>query len=218
MPVHLPGLCIVTRARGRDGSVERAALLDRLAEAAEAGATMVQVRERQFDDRDLLTFLQQLIARVRPLGTQVTVNDRTDLALAAGADGVHLKSHAPQAPEVRRIVPDGFLIGRSVHSEEESAAVEAAGGCDYLLFGTVFPSASKPADHPVAGQDALAAVCRRVRLPVLAIGGITPDRVAAVVDAGAAGIAAISLFTDAGNVSAAIRAVRDALTLPARRV
>jgi len=218
MPVHLPGLCIVTRARGRDGSVERAALLDRLTEAAEAGATMVQVRERQFDDRDLLTFLQQLVARVRPAGTQVTVNDRTDLALAAGADGVHLKSHAPPAADVRQIVPAGFLIGRSVHSEEEAAAVEAAGGCDYLVFGTVFPSASKPADHPVAGLDALTAVCHRVRLPVLAIGGITPDRIAAVMAAGAAGIAAISLFTDAGNVSAAIRAVHDALTLPARRV
>jgi thiamine-phosphate pyrophosphorylase len=218
MPLRLPGLCIVTRARGRDGSVERHALLDRLAAAADAGATMVQVRERQFDDRDLLTFLQELIARVRPAGAQVMVNDRTDLAMAAGADGVHLKSHAPPTADVRRIAPPGFLIGRSVHGEDEAAAVEAAGGCDYLIFGTVFPSPSKPVDHPVAGVNGLAAVCRRVRLPVLGIGGITPERIGAVLDAGAAGIAAVSLFADADDVSATVGAVRDALTPPARRV
>jgi thiamine-phosphate pyrophosphorylase len=218
MALRLPAICLVTRARGGARSAERAALLDRLAQAADAGVTLVQVRERQFDDRDLRLFVEQVIARVRPAGTQVLVNDRTDIALAAGADGVHLKSHAAPAADVRRIVPDGFLIGRSIHSEIEAAAIEAAGGCDYLLFGTVFPSASKPAAHPVAGVEALAAVCGRVGLPVLAIGGITPERARAVAAAGAAGIAAISLFTDTGDPAAAVRALRDALTLPASRV
>ena len=218
MPLTLPALCIVTRARGRDGSRERSALIDRLEQAALAGATMVQVRERQLDDRDLLVFVEQVIARVRTAGAQVTVNDRTDIALAAGADGVHLKSHAPPAAEVRRIVPAGFVIGRSVHGENEAASVASDGGCDYLVFGTVFPSSSKPVDHPVAGLAALSAVCRRVSLPVLAIGGITPDRIGALVDAGASGIAVISLFADAPEVTAALHAARGALTLPARRV
>lgn len=218
MAFRLPAICIVTRVRGREGSAERAALLDRLERAARAGATMVQVRERQVDDRDLAGFVARLVDRVRPAGARVTVNDRTDIALAAGADGVHLKSQAPHAADVRRIVPAGFLIGRSVHAEEEAAAVAAAGGCDYLLFGTVFPSPSKPPDHPAAGVGALAAVCRRVPLPVLAIGGIGVDRAGAVVAAGAAGVAGISLFTDAVDVAATVRGLRDALTLPPRRV
>ncbi len=95
---------------------------------------------------------------------------------------------------------------------DEAKAVESAGGCDYLLFGTVFPSASKPADHPVAGVGALAAVCRGVRLPVLAIGGIAIDNADAVSAAGAAGIAAIGLFADAADTGAAVRALGGALT------
>ena len=90
--------------------------------------------------------------------------------------------------------PDDFLVGRSVHSEAEAIAAEAAGGCDYLTFGTVYESRSKPAGHPVAGVDALARVCSAVRLPVLAIGGITIERIPEVVAAGAAGVAAIGLF------------------------
>jgi thiamine-phosphate pyrophosphorylase len=218
MPLRLPAICIVTRVRGREGSAERSALLERLATAAAAGATMVQVRERQLDDRDLVGFVEQLAGRLRPAGVQVVVNDRTDIALAAGADGVHLKSHAPPAPEVRRIVPRTFLVGRSVHAGDEAVAVAAAGGCDYLLFGTVFPSASKPAGHHVAGLDALAAVCRGVSVPVLAIGGITAERVGAAVAAGASGVAAISVFSEAADIAAAVAGVRGALTLPSRHV
>jgi thiamine-phosphate pyrophosphorylase len=206
----------VTRVRGSEGSAERTALLDHLTTAARAGVNVIQVRERQLSDRDLGAFVRDLTREVHPFATRVLVNDRTDIALAAGADGVHLKSHAPSAPDVRSIVPADFLIGRSVHSEDEAEAAAAAGGCDYLLFGTVYPSASKPADHPVAGIETLAAVCRRVTLPVLAIGGITAERASAVAGAGAAGIAAISLFSTSTNVSADAAALRDALTLPAR--
>ena len=178
---------------------------------------MVQVRERQFDDRQLLEFLEQVIAAVRPAGGLIMVNDRTDLALAARADGVHLKSDAPPAEAVRRIVPGGFIVGRSVHSDEEAAAAES-GACDYLLFGTVFRSASKPDDHPVAGLEALGRICRRASVPVLAIGGITVDRATEVAEQGAAGAAAISLFADAADVGATVHALRDALTLRSRRV
>lgn len=211
-----PALCLVTRVRGRAGSAERTALLEHLTAAARGGVDLIQVRERQFSDRDLISFVRALAAQASPYGARVVVNDRTDIALAAGAAGVHLKSHAPPAPDIRSIVPDGFLIGRSVHSEMEAAAVAAAGGCDYLLFGTVYPSASKPADHPVAGLEALAAVCRRVALPVLAIGGITVERAPAVAAAGAAGIAAISLFSTSPDVAGEAAALRHALTLPAR--
>jgi thiamine-phosphate pyrophosphorylase len=211
-----PAVCLVTRVRGREGSSERVALLDHLIAAARAGIDLIQVRERQLSDKDLLGFVRELIREVRPLATRVLVNDRTDIAVAAAADGVHLKGDAPPAADVRSIVPAGFVIGRSVHGVAEAEAAAAAGGCDYLLFGTVYRSASKPDDHPVAGIDGLTAVCRRVTLPVLAIGGITIERAPDVAAAGAAGIAAISLFSASTDVAGDVGALRHALTLPAR--
>lgn len=173
---------------------------------------MIQIRERQFDDRSLLRFAQEVIEAVRPAGARVLVNDRLDIALASGADGVHLKSDGPSVIDVRRIVPRDFVIGRSVHSDDEATAVESAGGCDYLLYGTVFRSASKPDDHPLAGIDGLRRTCALVSLPVIAIGGVSVARVPEIVAAGAAGIAAISLFAEAGDLAAVTAAVRDALT------
>ena len=175
---------------------------------------MIQIRERQFDDRSLLQFASEVIDAVRPAGARVLLNERTDIALACGADGVHLKSDAPLVGDVRRIVPSDFLIGRSVHSDTEAAAVQAAGGCDYLFFGTVFRSASKPDDHPLAGLEGLRRTCDAVTLPVIAIGGISVARVREIRATGAAGIAAISLFAEAGDIAGVTAAVRDALTLP----
>ncbi len=214
MDARSPVICIVTCGRGAPGSAERHRLIARLGIAARAGANMVQIRERQFDDRLLTAFVQEVTSAVRPAKARVIVNDRTDVALAAGADGVHLKSNAPPAPDVRRMVPPGFVIGRSVHSEEEAAAVEAAGGCDYLVFGTVFRTSSKADDHPIAGLAALQRVCAAVSLPVLAIGGISPARVGDVCAAGAAGVAALSLFSEAQDIAAVTASLHDALTRP----
>lgn len=175
---------------------------------------MIQIRERQFDDRSLLHLAGEVIEAVRPAGARVLLNERIDIALACGADGVHLKSDAPPVADVRRIVPGGFLIGRSVHSDTEAMSVEAAGDCDYLFFGTVFRSASKPDDHPLAGLDGLRRTCAAVALPVIAIGGISVARVREIRSAGAAGVAAISLFAEAPDIAGVTAAVRDALTLP----
>jgi len=218
MAATSPFICIVTRGRGAAGTEERRRLVERLAAGARAGASLVQIRERQFDDRQLMSFVQDVVAAVRPAGTRVLVNERTDVALAAGADGVHLKSDGPSAPDVRRIVPPGFLIGRSVHAAAEAAAVAAAGGCDYLIVGTVFPSTSKAGDHPVAGLEALRRTCAAVSLPVIAIGGMSVTRAADVRAAGAAGMAAISLFAEAPDIAAVTASLRDALTLPQRSV
>ena len=210
--LRIPIVCVITRARGAEGSAERAALTDRLVTAARAGATMIQVRERLLDDRALAAFVRDLVAGTAGTECQVIVNNRPDIALAAGAAGVHLKSGAMAAGDVRRIAPPPFVVGRSVHSEEEAEAAEAAGGCDYLVFGTVYPSSRKPDDHPVAGTDGLRSVCARVSLPVVAIGGITVARAGAVRAAGAAGVAAISLFSEAADIREAIISVRNALT------
>jgi thiamine-phosphate diphosphorylase len=115
------------------------------------------------------------------------------VALAAGAHGVHLRAASFAGSRARAVVPRGFLIGRSVHDLAEVQAATADASLDYLLFGTVFASASKPGRTPV-GVGALAAAVAATPLPVLAIGGITVDRLCDVRGAGASGWAAIGLF------------------------
>ena len=98
------------------------------------------------------------------------------------------------APRVRTLCPPGFVVGRSVHARDEAIDVAAAGGLDYLLFGTVFATSSKPG-RPAVGLAALAELASAITIPVLAVGGVTPDNVGKVVLAGAAGFAAIGMFT-----------------------
>ena len=218
MPLDPPILCLVTRARGTRGSQEQLTLLRRLEAAMHAGASMIQVRERHLDDRSLLAFVQELVALSSGTRCQVVVNDRADIALAARAHGVHLKSDSISVADVRRLMPADAIVGRSVHDSDEAGAIAAAGGCDYLVFGTVFPSSSKTEDHPVAGIDALKRVTRSVRLPVVAIGGINVARAAEAREAGAAGVAAISFFTEAPDIARAVHELRSALTAKQRNV
>ena len=132
----------------------------------------------------------------------MVVNDRLDVALASGAGGVHLGADSISVDAARRLAPPGFAIGRSVHSVEEAIAAE---GADYLFAGTVFPSASKPQATRWLGVDGLRAIVRTVRAPVLAIGGINGERIDAIAAAGAAGFAAIGLFSGAGGSLIALR-------------
>lgn len=169
-------------------------LVARAATAARAGVDAIQVRERDLPDGALAALVRDMVAATAGCRTRVLVNDRIDIAVAAGAAGVHLRAASPPASRVRVVAPEGFLIGRSVHSLEEIDAAVADGGCDYLMFGTVFGSKGKPDGHPVAGLDRLRAACARSPLPVIAIGGMTEERAAAVEAAGAAGFAAVGLF------------------------
>jgi thiamine-phosphate pyrophosphorylase len=179
------------RRTGLDG------LLRDVRGAARAGVDLIQLRERGLEDSDLLALAGRVTHAAAGGGSRTVINDRFDIALAAGADGVHLPGRAVVCGRVRAAVPEAFLIGRSVHSLEDARAAEGDGGCDYLVFGAVFATASKPLGHAVAGLDALARVCASVRLPVVAIGGITLARMPDVVQAGASGIAAIGLFAGA---------------------
>jgi thiamine-phosphate pyrophosphorylase len=177
-------------------------------DAAGAGVDLIQIREPGLDDRSLLALVRAAIGAVAGTAARVVVNDRLDVALAAGAAGVHLRGDSMRALDVRRLARAPFLVGRSVHSVPEAVETERSGGCDYLLFGTVFASASKPPGHPVAGLDALGRVCRAVSLPVLAIGGVTGANAGAAAAAGAAGVAAIGLFNRSNDVGETVRAVR----------
>ena len=168
-----------------------------VAAAVRAGVDLIQIREPDLSDRALLELTRCAVDAARGSGSLVLVNDRLDVALAAGAAGVHLRSSSAPAPVMRRCLPSGFLLGRSVHAASEAARAAAEGGVDYLTMGTVYASASKPGRAP-CGVGALAAATRAVRLPVLAIGGVTVDNAREVMDAGAAGVAAIGLFTEPG--------------------
>ena len=196
-------MCVVTA--GRDAP---AATLDRIGAAARAGADLIQIREPQLSSRDLFDLTRRAVDGVRGTIARVLVNERADIAIAAGAAGVHLRGDSVAASRVRAIVAEGFVIGRSVHSVREARDADEDGGCDFVLFGTVFQSAGKPRGHRVAGIDELRLVSAAVRLPVLAIGGVIVDRVAEVAAAGAAGIAAIGLFDDVASIAATIARVR----------
>jgi thiamine-phosphate pyrophosphorylase len=169
------------------------ALVLRVAAAAAAGVNLVQVRERDIEARALCRLVARCVAAVRSTNTRILVNDRLDVALAAGAHGVHLRSDSMPASRARALAPIGFLIGRSVHSVAEAVTACAGGGLDYLLFGAVFATASKPGQTP-AGLTALADVSAAVSIPVLAVGGISPETAPQLAGTGCAGFAAIGWF------------------------
>jgi thiamine-phosphate pyrophosphorylase len=201
--VKTPIICLVTDGRG-----DVAGLLDRIRAAAKAGVDLVQIREPELADRELFEVTHRACDAAPGTPTRIVVNERLDVALAANAHGVHLRGSSFSAARTRAAAGGQFLIGRSVHTLDEAIAVECDGGCDYLLFGTVFASPSKPAGHRVAGVDALREVCARVRLPVVAIGGVTAATVGEVSAAGAAGIAAISLFGDVESIPSTVELMR----------
>ncbi len=191
-----PILCLVTDGMlmPHDPADTIDSAVSRIGRAARAGVDLIQVRERRMPDGALVAFVRHVISELAGTRTRVLVNDRVDIAIAAGAAGVHLRGDSYGAAEARALAGERALIGRSVHSTQEAVAAERAGALDYLVFGTVFATASKPVSHQPAGVAALEAVCRAVRLPVLAIGGITAERAREVAGAGAAGVAAIGLF------------------------
>ena len=162
---------------------------------------IVQIREPDLPDRALFELVSHAVDVARGTASVVLVNDRLDVALAAGAAGVHLRTSSVPAPGMRRHAPPGFLLGRSVHGAAEAARVASEGGLDYLVLGAVYATASKPGRAP-CGVDALAATARAASLPVLAIGGVTVGGARDVLDAGAAGVAATGLFAEPGPAGA----------------
>jgi thiamine-phosphate pyrophosphorylase len=205
MTLPRPCVCVVTdRSRlppAPDPVADPPALdplVDRLVLAGEAGIDLLQIREPDLSAAQLIGVVGDVRTRLGGSPARIVVNERVDVALAANADGVHLKSDSIPTALVRRDVPAAFLVGRSVHTLDE-ARTAAGEGADYLIFGTVFASGSKPRGHRTAGLDALAAVTQAVHVPVLAIGGMSLNTVAAAAEAGAAGVAAIGLFFDAAG-------------------
>ena len=195
-------LYAITDRRSLEGE-----LLQSVEKYFQAGVDYLQIREKDLTDRALFELTRSVMALPNPAGTKVLVNERTDIALAAGAAGVHLPSDSLGPGDVRKIAPPGFAVAVSTHTLEEVREAERA-GADFAVFGPVFAPASKAAWGPPQGLGALQSARRAVSMPLLALGGVTIDNAAACVEQGAAGIAAISLFqreTDLERIAAQLR-------------
>jgi len=205
-----------------DEGVRRHALLAKAAEAARAGVDYIQLREKDLSARELETLTRQVVAAVRENSpsTRLLINSRTDVALAAGADGVHLRAIDVAPHEVRQVlevsahrppITDRFLVASSCHTAADVFHAESD-AADFAVFAPVFEKRDAPVfekkDKQPTGLAALREACR-AKIPVLALGGVTVENAASCLNAGAAGIAAIRLFQEnkIEDVARALRAL-----------
>lgn len=167
-------------------------LLDAIARNLAAGIEWIQIREKDLSARGLFELVEAAGKLPNPYVSKILVNSRVDVALAAGAGGAHLPSGSPAARVWRR---PGFLIGVSCHSVDDVRNSEKD-GADYAVFGPVFPPLSKSTELAPQGLEALKRATTAVKIPVLALGGVTRENIDACISAGAAGIAGITIFQE----------------------
>lgn len=167
------------------------ALVDIVRSACEGGVRAVQLREKDLSAADLFPLALELRALTLQYGARLLINDRIDVALAVGADGVHLGEHSLPAAVARRILGPARLIGVSTHRLEDLSPA-SLDGADFVTFGPVYFTPSKAAYGKPAGLGLLGEACDASPLPVFALGGITPERVEPTMAAGAGGVALIS--------------------------
>lgn len=194
-------IVITDRGLARPRSV-----LEVVALALSGGAGAVQLRNKGDSPRELAELGHALRGPTRDAGALLFVNDRLDLALVVGADGVHLGPHDLPVRAVRAAAPRGFLIGRSA-DDPEVAMDAVADGADYIGCGAVYATSTKPDAGDVIGLAGLRQVVEAVPVPVVAIGGITPERVGAVAATGAAGVAVVGAVMAAADPAAAVRSL-----------
>ena len=199
-------LCLVTD-RGQTGGRDLVAVVS---ECLAAGLPAVQVREKDLGAADLALLCRRVGAATRETGAMLVVNDRVDVALAVGADAVQRTHTSLTVEDIRAVAGRRLRIGVSVHSLEHAVDAERK-GADWVTYGPVYDTPSKRPYGAPQGVDRLATVARGLRIPVVAIGGITPERVKECRAAGARGVAAISSILAADSPAAATRRFLDVL-------
>jgi thiamine-phosphate pyrophosphorylase len=207
------------RAFSGDDIVQRRTLLDKIEEAAQAGIDYIQLREKDLAPRELESFASEAVARIRGArtrvangkrGTTLLINSRTDVAIAVGANGVHLPANDVSPVDVHRVWNSNrdslvrLTISLSCHTLEDVCRAETD-GADLAVFAPVFGKKDAPTRPPI-GLEGLRAACRS-RIPLFALGGVTLENATACLEAGAAGIAAIRLFQE-NNIAQLVSRLR----------
>lgn len=218
-------LCYVTDRRSLQVPAQQDSLeliLIKIELAAAAGVDWIQLREKDLSGKPASALTREALRRVSkrsnqaPAPARIIVNDRLDVAIAERAGGIHLGENSLNIQDAKRLLaasrsaqtlPSDFLLGVSCHSLE-AAQSAAAAGAGYIFFGPVFATPSKAVYGPPQGLDRLAEACASVKIPVLAIGGITAENTPTCLSAGASGIAAIRLFQDSPDLLATANALR----------
>jgi len=196
-------LCYITDRHGLGPTP----LVSQLRAAVAAGVDLIQLREKDLET-PRATCLSTATAEIaRQTNTKFVVNDRLDIAIAANAHGIHLGGRSAPPEAVRSHVGRDFLVGVSCHSLDEALRAEA-GEADYILLGPIFDTPSKRPFGPPLGLGKLSEVASRIRIPVLALGGITVERVRGCLEAGAQGIAGIRLFQEGLPIADRVRELR----------
>jgi thiamine-phosphate pyrophosphorylase len=183
-------------------------LAEVIARACDGGLRWVQLREKDMPSGRLLALAEELRAVTAERGAALIINERVDVALAVGADGVHLPANGLPPAVARRLVGEELLVGASTHSLDE-ARLAADGGADYLCFGPLFYTPSKAAYGPPVGLAALQEVVASLgsTVPVLGLGGVKPGNVSEVLEHGARGVALISAVVAAADPAEAARGI-----------
>lgn len=184
------------------------ASVDIVREAVAGGVTCVQLREKTCGTREFIQEARTLLALLRPLGVLLLINDRVDVALAAGADGVHLGQQDMAIEDARRLGPPGWIIGVSAESTEDAILAEQE-GVDYIGVSPVFATPTKTDTAPPLGLEGLRAIRAAVKVPLVAIGGIQLRNVQEVIRAGADGVAVVSAIVSADSPREAAEQLRE---------
>ena len=175
-------------------------VIDVVRAAVTAGAPAIQLRDKAANARELLEAGRIILPVVHGAGALFFINDRVDVALALGADGVHVGPNDTPASAIRRVVPQGFIIGGSTDKPAQAQQLVSE-GVDYIGCGTVYTTSTKPDAGASIGVEGLQSVVDSVEVPVIGIGGISADRVAEVARSGAAGVATVGAVMGAADVA-----------------
>ena len=176
-------------------------------EAVSGGADVIQLRDKEMTGRELFIAACEIRDITRIAGTLFIVNDRIDIALASGADGVHLGQNDLPLYEARRLAPEEFILGISVGSVVEALHAEA-GGADYVAVSPVFGTGTKPDAGPGHGTSLIAAIKQNISIPVIGIGGIRKENVREVLASGADGIAVVSAVICSDDIAKATQELK----------